>query len=179
MPTSPSAIGDGLPETLPEWIAADGLTHLKIKLNGDDLAWDVDRVVAIERVAAEAQAAPRLHGVVLFGRLQREVRQRRVRARFPGPASASGRRRRWRGSQYIEQPTHRDLRANPENRMHARGADQAGGDRRIAGRPGEPAAEPRAGLLGRGPEGLQGAQRSPADGRRPRRSTACSSACRT
>ena len=50
-------IGDGLPETLPEWIAADGLTHLKIKLNGDDLAWDVDRVVAIERVAAEAQAA--------------------------------------------------------------------------------------------------------------------------
>ncbi len=50
-------INDGLPETLPEWIAADGLTHLKIKLNGDDLAWDVERVVSIERVAAEAQAA--------------------------------------------------------------------------------------------------------------------------
>jgi len=48
-------INDGLPETLPEWIAADGLTHLKIKLNGDNLAWDVDRVVAIERVAAAAQ----------------------------------------------------------------------------------------------------------------------------
>ena len=59
-PLSPAdvrqSIGDGLPETLAEWIRADGLTHLKLKLNGDDLAWDVDRVVAIERVAAEAQA---------------------------------------------------------------------------------------------------------------------------
>ena len=41
-------IDDGLPETLPEWIAADGLTHLKIKLNGEDLDWDVARVLAIE-----------------------------------------------------------------------------------------------------------------------------------
>ena len=39
-------VGDGLPETLGEWIALDGLTHLKIKLNGDDLAWDVERVAA-------------------------------------------------------------------------------------------------------------------------------------
>ena len=36
--------------------------------------------------------------------------------------------------QYIEQPTHRDLRANPENRMHRGRKDQARGDRRIAGR---------------------------------------------
>src|SRR5262249_49136721 len=34
-------VNDGLPETLPEWIIYNGLTHLKIKLNGDDLAWDV------------------------------------------------------------------------------------------------------------------------------------------
>ena len=51
------AADDGLPETLPQWIARDGLTHLKIKLNGDDLAWDVERVVAVDRVTAEAQAA--------------------------------------------------------------------------------------------------------------------------
>ena len=38
-------INDGLPETLGEWIRADGLTHLKIKLNGDNLDWDVGRVV--------------------------------------------------------------------------------------------------------------------------------------
>jgi L-alanine-DL-glutamate epimerase-like enolase superfamily enzyme len=46
---------DNLPVTLGEWIAADGLTHLKIKLNGDDLAWDVNRVLSIEKVCAEAQ----------------------------------------------------------------------------------------------------------------------------
>src|SRR3954469_7386974 len=48
-------IEDGLPNVLGEWIAADGLTHLKIKLNGDDLRWDVDRVVAVNRVAEETQ----------------------------------------------------------------------------------------------------------------------------
>src|SRR5207249_11454 len=30
---------DTLPQTLPEWIRREGLTHLKIKLNGDDLDW--------------------------------------------------------------------------------------------------------------------------------------------
>ena len=45
-------IGDGLPETLPEWIAYNGLTHLKIKLNGEDLAWDVGRVAEVEGAAA-------------------------------------------------------------------------------------------------------------------------------
>ena len=49
-------INDGLPETLAEWIAADGLTHLKIKLSGDDPGWDIDRVLAIDAAASEAQA---------------------------------------------------------------------------------------------------------------------------
>ena len=44
-------IGDGLPETLPEWIRFNGLTHIKIKLNGDDLRWDVERVLRIDNAA--------------------------------------------------------------------------------------------------------------------------------
>src|SRR5207245_10792479 len=48
-------IKDGLPETLPEWINYNGLTELKIKLNGEDLDWDVERVVRVDQVAAEAQ----------------------------------------------------------------------------------------------------------------------------
>jgi len=48
-------VGDGLPETLAQWIERDQLTHLKIKLNGADLKADVERVVSIERAAAEAQ----------------------------------------------------------------------------------------------------------------------------
>jgi len=110
-------VDDRLPETLPEWIAADGLTHLKIKLGGDDLAWDVDRVVSIERVAAEAQAA---RGCTArwdsadFNEQCASVEYvldflAQVRERSPAALARL---------QYIEQPTHRDLRANPENKMH-------------------------------------------------------------
>jgi hypothetical protein len=48
-------VDDGLPETLAQWILADGLTHLKIKLAGDDLSWDVQRVAGVEQVSAAAQ----------------------------------------------------------------------------------------------------------------------------
>ncbi len=48
---------DKLPVTLGEWIQADALTHLKIKLAGDQLEWDVERVLAIEKVTATVQTA--------------------------------------------------------------------------------------------------------------------------
>lgn len=38
---------DGYPVTLDQWIRRDGLTHLKIKLRGNDSAWDFDRIVRI------------------------------------------------------------------------------------------------------------------------------------
>lgn len=111
-------IDDGIPETLGEWIAADGLDHLKIKLNGDNLDWDVDRVAAVERVAAEAQA--KRHCEVWCYSLDFNERcasveyvlefLRRVEERAPAALDRV---------QYIEQPTHRDLKAHPENRMHA------------------------------------------------------------
>ena len=110
-------IDDGLPETLGEWIAADGLTHLKIKLSGDDLDWDVQRVVGVEAVAVEAQAArgcedwnysfdfnEKCANVEYVLDFLAQVKERSPRALDR--------------AQYIEQPTHRDLKANPENRMH-------------------------------------------------------------
>ncbi len=110
-------IGDNLPETLGEWIAADGLSHLKIKLAGDDLAWDVQRVLSVERVACEAQTArgctawfysldfnEKCASVEYILDFLAQIEQR-------SPAA-------FRRVQYIEQPTHRDLRAHPENRMH-------------------------------------------------------------
>jgi hypothetical protein len=48
-------INDGLPETLPEWIRYNGLTHFKIKLNGDDRKWDVERVLHVDRVVTQTQ----------------------------------------------------------------------------------------------------------------------------
>jgi L-alanine-DL-glutamate epimerase-like enolase superfamily enzyme len=110
-------IGDGLPETLGHWIAADGLTRLKIKLAGDDLQWDVERVIAVEQVAAEAQGRrgcnewqysldfnEKCSNVDYVLDFLAQVKER-------SPAAFAR-------IEYIEQPTHRDLRAHPENRMH-------------------------------------------------------------
>jgi L-alanine-DL-glutamate epimerase-like enolase superfamily enzyme len=113
-----SSVGDGLPETLSEWIAYNGLTHLKIKLAGDNLDWDVDRVAAVEKVATEAQArrgCEQWHYSLDFNEKCSSVQyvlDFLERLRIASPAALER-------TQYIEQPTHRDLRKYPENRMHA------------------------------------------------------------
>ena len=111
-------IDDGLPETLGEWIAADGLSHLKIKLGGDDLAWDIDRVVSVDRAASEAQA---LRGVTSWN-YSLDFNERCANVEYVLDFLAGVEERAPEALarvHYIEQPTHRDLRANPENRMHA------------------------------------------------------------
>ncbi|MBN2580468.1 MAG: mandelate racemase/muconate lactonizing enzyme family protein [Pirellulales bacterium] len=111
-------IDDGLPETLPEWIAFNGLTHLKIKLAGDDLPWDVERVVSIERVAAEAQSRRGCREWFYsadFNEKCANVDYVLDFLRQVGERSPSAIRR----LQYLEQPTHRDLQANREKKMHA------------------------------------------------------------
>ncbi|HSU68364.1 MAG TPA: enolase C-terminal domain-like protein, partial [Tepidisphaeraceae bacterium] len=50
--TSP-APNDGYPVLLRDWIHQDGLTCLKIKLRGNDSAWDYQRLVAIGQIAQE------------------------------------------------------------------------------------------------------------------------------
>jgi L-alanine-DL-glutamate epimerase-like enolase superfamily enzyme len=98
-------------------LLADGLTHLKIKLNGDDLKWDVERVSAIERVAQEAQAqrgCDEWHYSLDFNEKCANVQYVLDFLAMVEESSPSALRR----VHYIEQPTHRDLRANPENRMH-------------------------------------------------------------
>jgi L-alanine-DL-glutamate epimerase-like enolase superfamily enzyme len=110
-------VGDGLPETLPEWIRYNGLTHLKIKLNGDDLGWDVERVV---RVDAAAERTQRERGVsqwfysLDFNERCRNVEYlleflRRLKERTPAG---------FERVQYVEQPTARDLKADRGNVMH-------------------------------------------------------------
>ncbi|MCH8807123.1 MAG: hypothetical protein IH986_13690, partial [Planctomycetes bacterium] len=110
-------IDDGLPETLGEWIIADGLTHLKIKLAGDDLAWDVDRVISVERNAAEAQSSlgcKQWFYSLDFNEKCTDVDYVLDFLNKLAEQSSTALSR----VQYIEQPTHRDLRAHPENRMH-------------------------------------------------------------
>ena len=134
-------INDGLPETLGEWIAADGLTHLKIKLNGDDLAWDVERVLAIERVAAEAQAArdcTAWHYSADFNEHCPNVEYlldflARVGEQIAGGARPAAIHR------AADRPRSQGEPREPDAR---RRADQAGRHRRIARRSGKPAIWP-------------------------------------
>jgi L-alanine-DL-glutamate epimerase-like enolase superfamily enzyme len=42
--------GDGYPVLLADWIQRDGLTCLKVKLRGDDAAWDCERLVRVGRL---------------------------------------------------------------------------------------------------------------------------------
>lgn len=111
-------IGDGLPETLPEWIRHDGLTHLKIKLNGDNLAWDVNRVVNVDRVAEAAQrqrGVPHWFYSLDFNEKCPNVAYLLEFLRHVEEQRPEGFTR----IQYIEQPTARDLKANRQNVMHA------------------------------------------------------------
>jgi L-alanine-DL-glutamate epimerase-like enolase superfamily enzyme len=110
-------INDGLPETLPEWIRYNGLTHIKIKLNGEDLKWDVDRVLSVEKTAAEAQRSrgvtnwnysldfnEKCPNVAYLLEMMRTIKEK-------APAG-------FKRIQYVEQPTKRDLKADRANVMH-------------------------------------------------------------
>jgi L-alanine-DL-glutamate epimerase-like enolase superfamily enzyme len=108
---------DGLPETLSDWIPWSGLVRIKIKLSGEDLAWDANRVLAIDRIATAAQAR---RGVtdwsycLDFNERCPDVAYvleclRRIRAGAPEG---------FERILYVEQPTARDLKANRANVMH-------------------------------------------------------------
>ncbi len=43
-------LNDGWPETLEQWLHTDGITHLKIKLDGNNIDWDVGRIVEVTRI---------------------------------------------------------------------------------------------------------------------------------
>jgi L-alanine-DL-glutamate epimerase-like enolase superfamily enzyme len=110
-------LNDNLPETLAQWIPFNGLTHIKIKLNGDNLDWDVERVIAIDRVTSQEQKkracnqwfysadfnerCPNVEYVLDFLNKIKEISPDAIQR-----------------LQYIEQPTHRNLKAFPENKMH-------------------------------------------------------------
>jgi L-alanine-DL-glutamate epimerase-like enolase superfamily enzyme len=109
-------LNDGLPNTLEEWIARDGLVAFKIKLNGGHLDADLDRVVRIDRVVTRIQATRRVTDwkyLLDFNEGCPNVEYlieflRRVRE---GTAAGFDR------VLYIEQPTARDLTRDRSNVM--------------------------------------------------------------
>jgi L-alanine-DL-glutamate epimerase-like enolase superfamily enzyme len=106
-------LGDGLPETLGDWIRTDGLTHIKIKLNGDDLLWDIERVIAIDAEARRVRPGEWNYSLDFNERCPNVEYLLEFLARIQERNFDVTDR-----IQYIEQPTSRDLRSKPENQMH-------------------------------------------------------------
>jgi L-alanine-DL-glutamate epimerase-like enolase superfamily enzyme len=110
-----SAVGDGLPESLAQWIVRDGLTHLKIKLAGDNFDWDLNRVARVHDVAVRCGVRDQAWYYSL------DFNERCDSAGYVLSlidAIESQSPEAFASIQYIEQPTHRDLEKHPENVMH-------------------------------------------------------------
>jgi L-alanine-DL-glutamate epimerase-like enolase superfamily enzyme len=109
-------INDGLPETLEDWIPYSGVTAIKIKLNGNNLAADLDRVVAIHKVTTAAQTKRGFRDWIYsldFNERCPNVQylldfDHKLNERAPDA---------FRRVQYVEQPTARDLASNRQNVM--------------------------------------------------------------
>ena len=107
-------LNDGWPETLEEWLHVDGVSHLKIKLDGNNIDWDVGRIVEVTRICDRAtpernwklsfdfnEQCPNEDYVIdLLERIERLSRPSFDRL------------------QYIEQPTPRDLTTRTEMTVH-------------------------------------------------------------
>jgi len=109
-------IGDGLPETLPEWIRYNGLRRIKIKLAGNDLKSDLDRVVHIDRATTETQRERNVTEWFYSLDFNEQCPNvgylldflRRLKEQTPSGFDRI---------QYVEQPTARDLKADRANVM--------------------------------------------------------------
>jgi L-alanine-DL-glutamate epimerase-like enolase superfamily enzyme len=99
---------DGLPNCLEDWIARDGVFCLKVKLRGNDLEWDVERMIAVHDVAGPVLAKLRIPDLFLTADTNEQCTSpdyviemlRRVQERRPSC---------FERILYIEQPTSRDL----------------------------------------------------------------------
>jgi len=110
-------VQDGLPHALNDWIAADGLTHLKIKLSGDDLDWDVSRVVAIDDISSTAQQKRDCCEWFYSCDFNEKCESAEYVLEFLNRIQDQ-RPPAFDRIQYIEQPTSRDLQAASAARMH-------------------------------------------------------------
>ena len=105
----PDAPHDGLPNSLEGWIERDGLTCLKVKLRGTDLAWDLDRLAQVHDVARGVHARLGIDDLCLTADTNEQCED-------PGYVVELLTRLRERNADafrrilYVEQPTERDMR---------------------------------------------------------------------
>lgn len=107
----PDAPRDGLPNSLDRWIELDQLKCLKVKLVGNDLEWDLQRILDVYQVAREVQARQGRDELYMSVDTNEQCESpdymvellHRLQEASPGAYEAL---------LYVEQPTERDLRAH-------------------------------------------------------------------
>jgi L-alanine-DL-glutamate epimerase-like enolase superfamily enzyme len=109
-----ASIHDGLPVTLSDWIRQEGLTHFKIKLNGDDFAWDSNRMVSVDKVCSQEIRGRRewVYSADFNERCPHADYLVEILKKFAEETPAGFSR-----LQYVEQPTSRYLKEVPEQNM--------------------------------------------------------------
>jgi L-alanine-DL-glutamate epimerase-like enolase superfamily enzyme len=101
---------DGLPVSLDEWIERDGLFCLKVKLRGNDLEWDIARMLEVAAIAREVRTRvrdQRLHFTADTNEMCESpdyIVEFLTRVREQDPPTFDD-------ILYVEQPTERDLAA--------------------------------------------------------------------
>ncbi len=110
-------VNDGLPETLPEWIRYNGLKRIKIKLAGNDMGWDVQRVTAVHSATSETQKQLGVSDWFYSLDFNEKCKDVQYVLEFIHKLGESASEA-FRHIQYIEQPTARDLAAHPDFDMH-------------------------------------------------------------
>ncbi len=99
---------DGLPNCLADWIAYEGMYCLKVKLRGNDLDWDVERMIAVHdigRAELDALGVEAMHLTADTNEMCESPEYivemlERIREQSPDT---------FERTLYIEQPTGRDL----------------------------------------------------------------------
>ena len=99
---------DGLPNCLADWIEYEGMYCLKVKLRGDDLDWDIDRMIAVHDIGREELDRQGIEDMHLTADTNEMCESpdyivemlHRIRERSPETFDRT---------LYIEQPTGRDL----------------------------------------------------------------------
>jgi len=99
---------DGLPNCLADWIAFEGMYCLKVKLRGNDLDWDVERMIAVNDIGREELDALGIDSMHLTADTNEMCESpdyivemlQRIREQSPDT---------FERTLYIEQPTGRDL----------------------------------------------------------------------
>lgn len=102
---------DGLPITLDQWIRYEGLRCLKVKLRGNDVEWDIQRMLDVTQIAHEEYDRLGLSELHFSADTNEQCENpdyivemlRKLRERAP---------RAYDELLYLEQPTERDLRAH-------------------------------------------------------------------